>query len=202
MNGIGGTGKSHVIKIIWHDVIYFLQQRMNVDPDQPLVLLTTPTSLAAFNISGMILHSAFMLNSDNNSSEVIDWEKKSTMQMKLNNIALCVIDEVSMVGLSTFNHICSTMKKIKQSNDDWGGISVLAVGDLYQLPPVVQCPRYKKPHFIQEPGDLAPLLWHDFLTHDLDQVMRQKDIDFATSLNNIQKRVPERITGRFNFTIM
>ena len=72
------------------------------------------------------------------------------MQIKLNNIALCVIDEVSMVGLSTFNHICSTLKKIKQSNDDWGGISVLAVGGLYQLPPVGQCPIYKKPSLIQK----------------------------------------------------
>ena len=99
-----------------------------------------------------------MLNSDNDSSEVVDWEKKSTMQMKLNNIALCVIDEVSMVGLSTFNHICSTLKKIKQSNDDWGGISVLEVGDFYQLPPVGQCSIYKKQHVIQKPGDLAPHL--------------------------------------------
>ena len=55
-----------------------------------------------------------------------------------------------------------------------------------------QCPIYKKPHVIQKPGDLAPLIWYDFLTHDLDQVMRQKDIDFATALNNIQKRVPEK----------
>ena len=77
--------------------------------------------------------------------------------MKLNNIALCVMDEVSMVGLSTFNHICSTLKKMKQSNDDWGDISVLAVGDFYQLPPVGQCPIYKRPHVIQKSGDLAPL---------------------------------------------
>ena len=126
-----------------------------------------------------------MLNSDNNSSEAVDWEKKSIMQRKLNNIALCVIDEVSMVFLSTFNRICSALKKIKQSNDEWGGISVLAVGDFYQLPPVGQCPIYKKPCVIQKPCDLAPLLWHDFLTHNLDQFMRQKDIDFATALNNI-----------------
>ena len=97
MNSTGGTGKSHVIKLIQHDVIYFLQQIMNVDPDQLLVLLTSPAGLAAFTIGGITLHSAFMLNSDDISSEVVDWEKKSTIQMKLNNIALCVIDEVSMV---------------------------------------------------------------------------------------------------------
>ena len=74
-------------------MIYFLQQTMNVDRDQPLVLLTAPTGLAAFNIGGITLHSTFMFNSHNNSSEVVDLEKKSTMQIKLNNIALCVIDE-------------------------------------------------------------------------------------------------------------
>ena len=36
LNGTGGTGKSHVIKLIRCDVIYFLQQTMNVDPDQPI----------------------------------------------------------------------------------------------------------------------------------------------------------------------
>ena len=41
---------------------------MNVGSDQPLVLLTAPTGLAAFNIGDITLHSAFMLNSDNNSS--------------------------------------------------------------------------------------------------------------------------------------
>ena len=55
-----------------------------------------------------------------------------------------------------------------------------------------QCPIYKKPCVIQKPGDLASLLWHDFLAHDLDQIMRQKDTDFATAVNNIQKRVPEK----------
>ena len=53
------------------------------------------------------------------------------------------------------------------------------------MPPVGQYPIYKKPCVIQKPGDLAPLLWQDFLTHDLVQVMRQKDTDFATALNNI-----------------
>ena len=75
LTGTGGTGKSHIIKLIRHDGIYFLQQTMNVDPDQPLVLLTAPTGLATFNIGGITLHSTFMLNSDNNSSEVVDWEK-------------------------------------------------------------------------------------------------------------------------------
>ena len=50
---------------------------------------------------------------------------------------------------------------------------------------MISLQKNKEPCVIQKPGDLAPLLQHDFLTNDLDQVMRQKDIDFATALNNI-----------------
>ena len=51
---------------------------MKVQPDEPLVLLTAPTGLAAFNIGGITWHSAFMLCCSNNS-DVQDWEKRSTM---------------------------------------------------------------------------------------------------------------------------
>ena len=192
MGGPGGTGKSHVIKLIRRDVIYFLQQTMQVKPDEPLVLLTAPTGLAAFNIGGITLHSAFMLNCSNSNDEFNDWEKRSTMQLKLNKIALIIIDEISMVGASTFGHVCEMLKKIKQKTIDWGGVAILAVGDFYQLPPVGQSPVYARPRHISSPGDLAPPLWDDFLTHELIEVMRQKDVEFACALNRICKGAPER----------
>ena len=157
LGGPGGTGKSHVIKLICWDVIYFLQQSMRVQPDEPLVLVTAPTGLAAFNIGGVTLHSAFML--ETNSGETSSWEKQSTMQLKLANLALCVIDEIRMVGGSTFAKISETLKMIKQNTDDWGGVAMLAIGDFYQLPPVGQRPVYKQLKTIHAPGDMAPLLW-------------------------------------------
>ena len=192
LNGPGGTGKSHIIKLIRRDVIYFLQKTMKIEPDQPIVLLTAPTGLAAFNIGGVTLHSAFMLRTSGGCAETSGWEKKSTMQIKLKNLALCVIDEISMVGISTFGKICSALKKIKQSTDDWGGVSILAVGDFFQLPPVGQSQLFRHPAKIRTPGDLAPLLWDSFLRHDLTEVMHQKDLEFATALNYIQMNVPEK----------
>ena len=189
LGGPGGTGKSHVIKLICWDVIYFLQQLMGVQPDEPLVLLTAPTGLAAFNIGGVTLHSAFMLKT--NSGETSSWEKQLTMQLKLANLALCVIDEISMVGGSTFAKISETLKRIKQNTDDWGHVAVLAIGDFYQLPPVGQRPVYKRLKTIHAPGDMAPLLWDDFCVHDLNEVMCQKDVDFAHALNRIHKGPPD-----------
>ena len=90
-------------------MIYFLQQTMNVQPDEPLVLLTAPTGLAAFNIGGITLHSAFMLHCTNNS-DVTDFEKRSTMHLKPKNLMLCVIDEISMVGSPRFNQIWHTQE--------------------------------------------------------------------------------------------
>ena len=185
LNGSGGTGKSHVIKLIHHDVVHFLQQSLKLQPDEPLVLLTAPTGLAAFNIGGITLHSAFMLHQTCENADITDWEKKSTMHTKLANLMLCVIDEISMVGFSTFQKFCSTLKQIKQSFNDWGGVSILAVGDMYQLPQVGKSPVLKGPNIISNPGQLSPPLRDDFLIHDLDEIMRQKDKEFADALNKI-----------------
>ena len=62
---------------------------------------------------------------------------------------------------------------------------MLAAGDFYQLSPVGQSPVFAKPCNIKHPGDLAPLLWDDFIIHELDEVMPQKDIRFAHTLNKI-----------------
>ena len=50
-----------------------------------------------------------------------------------------------------------------------------------------------QPTNITSPGDLSPPpLWNDFLIHELDEVMRQKNKDFAHALNRISKAVPEK----------
>ena len=63
LSGPGGVGKSHVIKLklIQSDTIKLIRQSGTVEPDDVLVLLTAPTGVAAFNVNGMTLHSAFLL---------------------------------------------------------------------------------------------------------------------------------------------
>ena len=78
------------------------------------------------------------------------------------------------------------------SKYDFEMVSILAIGDLYQLPPVRSCPIFKHPSVIHEPGDLAPLPWHDFKLHELTEVMWQKDHAFANVLNVVHVQVPEK----------
>ena len=55
-------GKSHVIRLIHSDTITLLRLSVCIEPAEVTVLFTAPTGVAAFNIGGMILHSAFLLN--------------------------------------------------------------------------------------------------------------------------------------------
>ena len=95
------------------------------------------------------------------------------MQIKLQNLALCVIDEISMVGAVTFQHVCDALKKIKQSTHDWGHVAILAAADFYQLPPMGQCPVYTNLKKVCAPGHMAPLLWDGFVIHELTDVVQQ-----------------------------
>ena len=61
LSGPGGVGKSHVIKSIHSDTLKLLKLSGVFEPDDVIALLTAPTGVAAFNISGMTLHSALLL---------------------------------------------------------------------------------------------------------------------------------------------
>ena len=52
LGGPGGTGKSHVLKMIQRDMRYFVWNVSNCDPNQPTVLMTVPTGSAAYQIRG------------------------------------------------------------------------------------------------------------------------------------------------------
>ena len=73
-------------------------------------------------------------------------QNKSVLFQKLHQLKLMVTDEFSMVGFERFPDMNLQLCKILQGNmrkNDFGGISLLLVGDLYQLPPVMQCPVFQ-----------------------------------------------------------
>ena len=198
LSGPGGTGKSHVIKMIRHDNVKLFRRfyvcsgddGMQSSTEDVITLLCAYTGTAAFNIDGMTLHSAFQLHSRGVSDE-----RKTTMRTRLHRLQQITVDEISMVGTQVFNLMnsrCSMVKYKSAEDKDFGNINVLAVGDLYQLTPVMQTELYKKNYKDAKcVSDLAPNLWDKFLLHELTQVMRQKDTDFADMLNVVRVGKPE-----------
>ena len=167
-----------------------LNHTINPDDDQPLVLVTAPTGSAAFQVGGSTIHSAFLLYDKSRTNP--SWEKCSIMQLKLQKLMLSITDEISMVSFKQYQQMNETMSIVKGTcHSNWDAICVLAVGDLYQLPLVGQCPIYISPHTAHTLDYFAPNGWEDMKLYELTEIMWQKDIHFAQNLNKIQLAVPQ-----------
>ena len=178
LSGPGGVGKSHVIKLIHSDTLKLLKLSGTFEPDDVIVLLTAPTGVAAFNIDGMTLHSALLLGRSKYSDfQPLSHDRLNTLRTKLSHLMLLIVDEVSMVGANMLLEIHRRLQQIKGVSHDavFGNVSILAVGDLYQLPPVGQAPLFNTVSDCYAQLCGSGSLWVDhFLMHELTQVMRQR----------------------------
>ena len=171
-----GTGKSHVVHLIQRDMSHFFKHTLKPDDDQPIAFITAPTALAAFQIGGSTIHFTFLLHDYFKSKP--SWEKRSQMQLKLE--MLSIAGERSMVGFKQFQSMNQIMYTLKGTTDgNWGDICVLAADDLYQLPPVSQCPIYMSPQPVNTLINIAPNGWEKMQLYELTQSMRQKDMMFV-----------------------
>ena len=191
LSGPGGVGKSHVIRLIQSDTIRLIKQSGSVEPDDVLVLLTAPTGVAAFNVNGMTLHSAFLLGKSRYGGfQPLGSEKVNTLRSKLSKLVLLIIDEVSMVGADMLLEIHRRLQQIKGVPNDvmFGGVSVLAVGDLYQLPPVAQSMLFSTVRDSYAQLYKSGSIWQDeFEMLELDEIMRQRgDSAFAELLCRVR----------------
>lgn len=97
-----------------------------------------------------------------------------------------IIDEISMVSSGTFNYIDKRLQQIKDSTQPFGGITVEAVGNLYQLRPVGQYVFELSSNVVAR---IAGSVWQShFHLVELCQIMRQKDdSNFAALLNRVRQ---------------
>ncbi|XP_069105751.1 uncharacterized protein [Argopecten irradians] len=140
VTGGAGTGKSQLIKAIYHQASSILQEP-GENPDSPVILLTSPTGTASYNIGGTTLHAALHLPRGRYYSLRSNPSLLATFRTTMSQLKILVIDEISMVGRTMFTHIHKRLQEAKGTDGSgtlFGGVSILAVGDFYQLPPVQQ----------------------------------------------------------------
>ncbi|MDL2222755.1 DEAD/DEAH box helicase [Bacteroidales bacterium OttesenSCG-928-M11] len=132
LTGKAGTGKTTFLKYI----------RSNT---HKRTIVAAPTGVAAVNADGVTLHSLFQLSFNPFLPDYSIASLKKNFfrfsKQKLNmlrQLELLIIDEVSMLRADTLDAIDTTLRIIRRNTLPFGGVQILYIGDLFQLPPVVK----------------------------------------------------------------
>jgi len=177
VTGNGGVGKSHAIKrLIWQ-----------VPKKKRLVV--APTGVAAQLIGGRTIHSAFNINFNLPPDEQVDNAINDDKLIELfEGIDLLVIDEISMVSAALLNVMEAVAREARGSDDPWGGLKVIAMGDFRQLPPVVKRGERRVWAFESDAWKAAK-----FKSILMQTQMRSQDPFYTEILNNVRigKLTPE-----------
>jgi ATP-dependent exoDNAse (exonuclease V) alpha subunit len=178
LSGGGGVGKSHLTKSIYQAALKYYNSREGEDFRQVTILLLTPTGKAAFIIKGNTIYSALAIPASQSLKNYrhLDSSRLNTLRSLLGGVRLIFVDEISMVGNSMFTvQINNRLKDIKGSKEDFGGVNIIAIGDLFQLQPVFDGYVFND---IQdsEYSILSPNLWKKyFRMYELKEIMRQRE---------------------------
>ncbi|KAL9986219.1 hypothetical protein ACROYT_G000329 [Oculina patagonica] len=192
LSGGAGVGKSHLTKVLFQAVYKYLNTRAGVDFHQITAILVAPTGKAAYNIQGSTIHTALAVPA-NQSLKIykkLDASRLNSLRCKFAGLKIIFIDEVSMVGNSMFNvQINKRLQDIIGTANDFGGVSIIAIGDLFQLQPVFD--GYVFEDLESDYAPLAANLWQKhFQMFELHEIMRQRESrQFAEILNRLREGI-------------
>lgn len=194
LTGRAGTGKTTLLKFV-------------CERTTKKYVIAAPTGVAAINAGGVTLHSLFQLpfgsffperqsvfgGRSSNGTDVngllrnlrLNKQKRKLIQ----ELDLLIIDEVSMVRADLLDAVNVVLQHIRRNNESFGGVQMLLIGDLYQLPPVVKddewsalAPYYLSPFFF----DSRAIRQTELIYIELNRIYRQSDERFISILNAIR----------------
>lgn len=176
---------------MYQAALKYYNTRPGINFNETKVLMLAPTGKAAYNIKGNTIHSALAIPACQSlkNYKSLDSSRLNTLRSQIGRLKLIFIDEISMVGNAMFTvQIYKTLKDIKGSSLPFGGVSIVAIGDLFQLQPVMDGYIFKNMDN-DEYGVLAPNVWQElFKMFELKQIMRQRESkDFAELLNRLRE---------------
>lgn len=182
ITGKAGTGKSTLLQ-------YF---RKNTKKS---VAVLAPTGVAALNVHGQTIHSFFRFPTTVTPQTVRKKKPSKAFVEMLQELDCLVIDEVSMVRADLMDCIDEALRFCLKNKKPFGGIQMIFIGDLYQLPPVVAGKEerelfrtyYVSPYFFDAK------VFEDFEMEfiELEKIYRQKDDNFIELLNKIRNNSVE-----------
>ncbi|MGV0795013.1 AAA family ATPase [Mycolicibacterium sp. XJ1819] len=182
LTGKAGTGKSTLIR------------RFMAETDRNVVVVA-PTGIAALNVDGYTIHRLFGFRTTTTLTDVTGGDYRPGRFAKtLASLQTLIIDEASMVRADVFDMVATALKRFgPEPGSPFGGVQIVLVGDLYQLPPVVGDGEeayfstvYETPYFFSAHAFERS----DFPTISLTTVFRQLGDDRMTAiLNEIREGV-------------
>ena len=184
LTGKAGTGKTT-----------FLRQLRADSPKRMVVL--APTGIAAINAEGMTIHSFFLFpflpylpNEAFGKEAKYNYHYRKERLKLIRSLDLIVIDEVSMVRADLLDAIDDALRHVRRCNLPFGGVQMLLIGDIQQLPPVAKPEEwqmlseyYDSPYFFSS----RAFQEGDFQAVELTKVYRQSDSRFLNILNKIRE---------------
>ncbi|RWU06460.1 ATP-dependent DNA helicase [Pedobacter chitinilyticus] len=193
LTGKAGTGKTTLLK------------RIKKESSKKMAIVA-PTGVAAMNAKGTTINSFFQLPPGpffpgdialqhlqdgfvSIRSAVSDLSYTNDKLKLFNELELLVIDEVSMVRCDVMDVLDALLRSVRKNSSPFGGLQLLLIGDLYQLPPVTKredwaflSKAYPSPYFF----DSIVVRQHPLLQIELTKVFRQTEETFINILNDIR----------------
>ncbi len=194
LTGKAGTGKTTLLKEI-------------IRTTHKSTAVVAPTGIAALNAGGVTIHSMFQLPlggfiPDYSSPQFLEntkFESRATLrrhfkmsalkQAVIRNLELLIVDEVSMLRADLLDAINFMLQSVRKDNRVFGGVQVLFIGDLLQLPPVIReeewrtLSKYYRGKFFFHAHVIEQ---YPPLYIELSKIFRQTDDQFISLLNNLR----------------
>jgi ATP-dependent DNA helicase PIF1 len=187
LTGEPGSGKTHTINayVRW-------LRAAGIEPS-----ITAATGIAATHVGGMTLHawSGIGVSQHATRSEIDRIASKEHIARRIAKAKVLIIEEISMLSADTFSFADAVCREVRRVDQPFGGLTVILVGDFFQLPPVS---RNRDVEFAY-----AAKTWRDLnlLTCYLTEQYRQDDTSFLSVLSairagNVEEFHYEELTAR------